>query len=145
MPAQKRRLASPSPKPRDNVAASSAAAGGGVGEGAGGGCPPLPSAPSSKLRRSADRKPERVDVDGELDPQRRDISSSRDMHVALYVSDWIWLRGSGASMCLADSDAEGGSLDGDCDSSQSDDGGNDEWAFPPSSLCPDPSSLVDLL
>jgi hypothetical protein len=87
MPAQKRRLASPSPKPRDNVAASSAAAGGGVGEGGGGGRPSLPSGPPSKLRRSADPEPERVDVDGELDPQRRDISSSRDVNVALYVSE----------------------------------------------------------
>ncbi|ONM37210.1 Putative E3 ubiquitin-protein ligase RING1a [Zea mays] len=49
MPAQKRRLPSPSSKPRDDVAAtaSDAAAGGGVGEGRGG-RPPLPSRDAAK-------------------------------------------------------------------------------------------------
>ncbi|XP_066309849.1 putative E3 ubiquitin-protein ligase RING1a isoform X2 [Miscanthus floridulus] len=51
MPAQKRRLPSPSSKPRDDVAAtaSDAAAGGGVGEGRGG-RPPLPSRGAAKRR-----------------------------------------------------------------------------------------------
>lgn len=58
MPAQKRRLPSPSSKPRDDVAAtaSDAAAGGGVGEGRGG-RPPLPSRDAAK-RRLSDPEPQ---------------------------------------------------------------------------------------
>jgi hypothetical protein len=119
MPAQKRRHESPSPKPRDNVAASSAAAGGGVGEG--GGRPPR--------RRLTDPRPEREEDDGELElstAQRRGLCLTRCAHVALYVSVWIWLRGSCASMGLADSDADGGGALDDGDSSKNGEGGNDE-------------------
>ncbi|CAO2177912.1 unnamed protein product [Urochloa humidicola] len=60
MPAQKRRLPSPSSRPRDNVAASgSDAAGGGGGAGEGrGGRPPLPSGDAAK-RRLTEPKPQR--------------------------------------------------------------------------------------
>ncbi|CAO1944756.1 unnamed protein product [Urochloa humidicola] len=60
MPAQKRRLPSPSSRPRDNVAASgSDAAGGGGGAGEGrGGRPPLPSGGAAK-RRLTEPKPQR--------------------------------------------------------------------------------------
>ncbi|CAO1946272.1 unnamed protein product [Urochloa humidicola] len=63
MPAQKRRLPSPSTRPRDHVAApgSDAAAGAGAGGGAGegrGGRPPLPSGGAAK-RRLTEPKPQR--------------------------------------------------------------------------------------
>ncbi|PAN28031.1 hypothetical protein PAHAL_5G125900 [Panicum hallii] len=61
MPAQKRRLPSPSSKPRDHVAApgsdAATAAGGGAGEGRGG-RPPLPSGGAAK-RRLTEPKPQR--------------------------------------------------------------------------------------
>ncbi|XP_062223684.1 putative E3 ubiquitin-protein ligase RING1a isoform X1 [Phragmites australis] len=69
MPAQKRRLPSPSSKPRDHAAAPGAstasAGGGGVGEG-GGGRLPLPSGGTAK-RRLSDPKPQRADDDSDAE------------------------------------------------------------------------------
>jgi hypothetical protein len=100
MPAQKRRLPSPSSKPRDDVAAtaSDAAAGGGVGEGRGG-RPPLPSRDAAK-RWLTDPEPQQGFEDGELDDVIETglhrISFSHDVHVAFWIPARIWLR----SLCV---------------------------------------------
>jgi len=99
MPAQKRRLPSPSSKPRDDVAAtaSDAAAGGGGGVGEGrGGRPPLPSRGAAK-RGLTDPESQHGLEDGELDDGIgtgvRRISFSHDVHVAFCIPARIWLRG----------------------------------------------------
>ena len=130
MPAQKRRLPSPSSKPRDHVAApgsdAATAAGGGAGEGRGG-RPPLPSGGAAK-RRLTEPKPQRGLEDGELDDGIEAAlprpSLSRCACRLLYLPADMAKRLGCASMGLADSDAEdGGAADGDSESSQSDGGG----------------------
>ncbi|KAL6614336.1 hypothetical protein ACP70R_036606 [Stipagrostis hirtigluma subsp. patula] len=97
MPAQKRRLPSPSSKSRDNVAAPGTAAaapgGGGVGEGVGGGGgrPPLPNGGAAK-RRLTDPRPQREDdsdtedgggMDGDSESSQSDGGNDEFMLVKL--------------------------------------------------------------
>lgn len=128
MPAQKRRLPSPSSKPRDDVeaTASDAAAGGGVGEGRGG-RPPLPSRDAAK-RWLTDPEPQQGFEDGELD----DVIET-GLHRIFLSRCACCVLDPRANMAkklvcagLADSDAEDdGGADGDSEFSQSDGGGND--------------------